>query len=88
MLLQNGHMRSSIDIIERVVETFNDDVFRERQRPTKKFFDSFKLSLDVSAFTKLRRRKAGAHIEGPIFRDKAKPNHHSLYTKARQIVRS
>ena len=86
MLLQNGHMRSSIDIIERMIETFNDDVYRGRQRPTKKFFDSLKLSLDVRAqylgdFTKLRRRKAGAHIEGSMFRDKGKPNQHSLYTK-------
>ena len=86
MLLQNGHMRGSIDIIECVIETFNDDVFCGRQRRTKKFFDSFKLGFDVRAqylgkFTKLRRRKAGAHIEGSIFRDKGKPNHHSLYTK-------
>ena len=56
------------------------------ENTNKKFFDSFKLSLDVRTqylgdFTKLRRRKAGAHIEGPIFRNKGKPNHHSLYTK-------
>lgn len=86
MFLQNGHVGSSIDVIERVIETFNDNIFRGRQRPTKKFFDSFKLDLDVRAqylgnSTKLRRRKAGAHIEGSLFRDKGKPNNYSLYTK-------
>ena len=90
MLLQNGHVKEPIDILERLIDIFKDDVFRGRQRPTKKFFDSFKLGLDIRAqylgdFTKMRRRKAGAQKEGSMFRDKGKPNHHSLYTKQSKL---
>ncbi len=90
MLLQNGHIKEPIDILERVIEIFKDDVFRGRQRPTKRFFDSFKLGLDIKAqylagSTKMRRRKAGAQTEGSMFRDKGKPNDHSLYTKQSKL---
>lgn len=86
MLLQNGHIRKPIDLLERVIDTFKEDIFRGRERPTKRYFDSFKLCIDIRAqylgdFTKLRRRKGGAQTEGSIFRDKGKPNDHSLYTK-------
>lgn len=86
MLLQNGHIEKPIDVLERVIDIFRDDIFRGGQRPTKKFFDSLKIGLDIRAqylgdFTKMRRRKAGAQNEGSIFRDKGKPDDHSLYTK-------
>lgn len=86
MLLQNGHVKKPIDLIERVIDIFKDDIFRGRQRPTKKFFDSLRLSIDIRAqylgdSTKLRRRKGGEQTAGSVFRDKGKPNDHSLYTK-------
>lgn len=90
MLLQNGHIKKSITLLERVIEIFKDDIFRGGQRPTKNFFDSFKLSIDIRAqylgdYTKLRRRKVGVQREGSIFRDKGKPNDHSLYTKQSKL---
>ena len=90
MLLQNGHIEEPIDLLERVIEIFKDDIFRGGQRPTKKFFDALRLSIDIRAqylgdFTKLRRRKEGAQREGSIFRDKGKPNDHSLYTKQSKL---
>ena len=90
LLLQNGHLKKPIEMLERVIEIFKDDIFRGRQRPTKKFYDSFKLSLGIRAqyladSTKLRLRKAGAQKEGSIFRGKGKPNDHSLYTKQSKL---
>ena len=90
MLLQNGHIQKPIDILERVIDVFKNDIFRGRQRPTKKFFDAFKLSLDIKAqylgdFTKMRRRKAGAQKENSIFRDKGKPSDHNLYIKQSKL---
>ena len=90
MLLQNGHVEKPIQLVEGVINIFKDDIFRGGQRPTKKFFDSFKLSIDIRAqyiseSTKLRRRKGGAQKEGSIFRDKGKPDDHSLYTKQSKL---
>lgn len=90
MLLQNGHIKKPIHLVEGVIDIFKDDIFRGRKRPTTKFFDAFKLSIDIRAqylvdSTKLRRRKGGAQTEGSIFRDKGKPNDHSLYTKQSKL---
>ncbi|CAF9943793.1 MAG: hypothetical protein ALECFALPRED_001335 [Alectoria fallacina] len=90
MLLRNGHIKRPIDLLERIIEIFKDDIFRGGQRPTKKFFDTLKLSLNIRAqylgdSTKLRRRKGGAQAEGSIFRDKGKPNDHTLYTKQSKL---
>ena len=90
MLFQNGHVKKPIDTLERVIEVFKGDIFRGRQRPTKKFFDSFRLTLDIRAqylseSTKLRRRKADTQAEGSIFRARGKPNDHNLYTKQSKL---
>lgn len=86
LLLQNGHLQKPIAIFERVIEIFKDDLFRGGQRPIKRFLNSFKLCIDIRAqylgdYGKLRRRKGDARRKGPVFRDKGKPNDHSLYIK-------
>lgn len=87
LLLQNGHLQKPIAILERVIEIFNDDWFGGGgQRTIKTFLNSFKLCIDIQAQylgddTKLWRRKGQTQRETFIFRDKGKPNDHSLYTK-------
>lgn len=90
MLLQTGFVQKPIDLLDRVTDIFKDDIFRGGQRPTKKYDDALRLSLDIRAqylgeFTKMRRGKGGAQSEGSIFRDRGRPNDHSLYTKQSKL---
>lgn len=88
MLLQNNHIKKPIDLLERLMEKFKEDIFRGGRRPTNRFYDALTASLDVKAHylgdpSKQRRRKGGAHAsdEGFIFPEKGKPSDHSRYIK-------
>ncbi|MCJ1460300.1 hypothetical protein MMC28_010679 [Mycoblastus sanguinarius] len=85
---RSGHINKPIDILERIISIFEDDIFHGGKRPTRKFFDSFKLSIDIKAQflgdpDKLRRYRGGTHAseKGSIFRSKGRPDSHSRYTK-------
>ena len=85
ILLQNGHLTEPIRLIERLLDTFKEDVFYGGQRPKKDFVDALWYALEVKAQylgdpNKMRRRKGGDQAMMQ-FRSKGAPNEHKKFTK-------
>lgn len=92
MLFENGHISKPIDVFERVISVFQDDLFRGRRRPTSKdrsygFTTAFELMLGSKAHSfadaKTRRRLKGGCLPNfaneTSMRNQGKTTDHTLF---------